>query len=299
MIVEPAPAKVNLFLHVGERRDDGYHPLQSLAVFTDIGDSLAIGPARELRLKIDGPFGSNLSAGADNLVLKSAHALTPQGAELILTKNLPIASGLGGGSADAAAALRGLSVFWQRNKTKSELEEIAASLGSDVPVCLDSVPAFMQGRGEQLQPLTYLPRISMLLVNPGVGVSTADVFGALKNRSGITMKLPKEGFRDTADLLRFLDATHNDLESPAREIQPLIGEVLNSLACLAGALLSRMSGSGATCFAIFADDDCCQRAARSLRQRHPDWWIAPTFVAERGIMREPAGRDFGPTPNGI
>jgi 4-diphosphocytidyl-2-C-methyl-D-erythritol kinase len=305
-IKESASAKINLFLHVGTRRADGFHPLQSLAVFTDMGDALEIEAATDLSLKLQGPFAKGLEGEGDNLVLRAAKALLEkaalggaQGAKLTLTKNLPVASGIGGGSADAAAALRGLRALWNLDKDEAALRDIAAALGSDIPVCVLSCSSFMEGRGELLRPAQSMPRVPMLLVNPGVAVPTRDVFAALINRSGADMALPRGRFADTADLLRFLETTRNDLEEPARRIQPVIGEVLSTMAALPGALLARMSGSGATCFAIFADDDCCARAADKLKQAQPGWWIAPTFVPECGISREAPGQDIGPTAEGL
>ena len=297
MITEAAPAKINFFLHVGERRADGFHPLQSLAVFTDLGDVLAMEDAVELSLAVAGPFAAGLQGEGDNLVLRAGRALGSGGARLTLTKNLPVASGIGGGSADAAAALRGLSRLW--NTGDRNLHEIAATLGSDIPVCVDSTAAFMEGRGEILHPVPSMPRVPMLLVNPGVPVPTKDVFAALETRSGVQMTLPRGYFQDTADLLRFLESTRNDLEAPALKLQPVIGEVLKAIAALPGALLARMSGSGATCFGIFADDDCCQRAAETLSQAAPGWWVAPTFVPESGIVHEEVGQDIGPSDAGL
>ncbi|HYS45605.1 MAG TPA: 4-(cytidine 5'-diphospho)-2-C-methyl-D-erythritol kinase, partial [Rhizomicrobium sp.] len=286
-IKEAAPAKINLFLHVGDKRADGFHPLQSLAVFTHLGDELAIEAAPKLSLAIEGPFARGLDGEGDNLVLRAARALDKDGAEngasLTLTKNLPVASGIGGGSADAAAALRGLGQLWNLEQDDLDLRDIAAELGSDIPACVLSAPCFMEGRGEMLRPLESMPRVPMLLVNPGVAVSTRDVFATVQNRSGVEMALPRGRFSDTADLLRFLDTTRNDLEEPARRLQPVIGEVLAAIAALPGALLARMSGSGATCFGIFADDDCCRRAAEILKVAMPGWWVAPTFVPETGI----------------
>lgn len=296
MITETAPAKINLFLHVGERRDDGFHPLQSLAVFTGLGDVLAMEEAVGLSLAVEGPFAAGLAGEGDNLVLRAARALDSRGAHLTLTKNLPVASGIGGGSADAAAALRGLSKLWN---TSADLHAVGATLGSDIPVCIDSTAAFMEGRGEILRPIEAMPRVPMLLVNPGVAVATKDVFAALESRTGVEMKLPRGRFEDTADLLRFLESTRNDLEAPALKLQPVIGEVLKAIAALPGALLARMSGSGATCFGIFADDDCCQRAARTLSQAAPDWWVTPTFVPENGIIHETGGQDIGPSDTGL
>ena len=297
---EAARAKINLFLHVGERRSDGYHPLQSLAVFTDLADSLTAEKADALSLDVTGPFAAALAKEADNLVLKAARALSPdQGAKLSLAKNLPVASGIGGGSADAAAALRLLNRVWGLNRDDAALAAIAAGLGSDVPVCLASRPSWMEGRGEILTDLSCLPHLPLLLVNPGVAVSTREVFAGLERRSGAAMKLPSGGFRDMADLLRFLDSTRNDLEAPARKIQPVIGEVLKSLLSLPGALFARMSGSGATCFGIFPDDESCGRAAALLAGAHPNWWVAPTAAPECGIDHEESGQDIGPTDRGL
>lgn len=297
MISQKAPAKINLFLHVGERRDDGFHPLQSLAVFTAIGDVLDLQEADELTLAIQGPFAGQLGGEQDNLVLRAAKALGGDGAKMILTKNLPVASGIGGGSADAAAALRGLSMLW--NIADKNLDDIAASLGSDIPVCIHSAATFMEGRGEILRPILSMPRLPMLLVNPGVGVSTRDVFAGLKTRSGVGMALPRGRFQDTADLLRFLVATQNDLEAPAIALEPRIAEVLRAIDALPGALLARMSGSGGTCFGIFADDDCCQRAAATLAKAMPQWWTVPTFVMECGLEHEQTTQDIGPSDTGL
>ncbi|HKY17544.1 MAG TPA: 4-(cytidine 5'-diphospho)-2-C-methyl-D-erythritol kinase [Rhizomicrobium sp.] len=305
MIIEHAPAKINLFLHVGGRREDGFHPLQSLAVFTQAGDVLALEAASNLSLAIAGPFAKGLEGEGDNLVLRAAKALleksalSPQGAKMTLTKNLPVASGIGGGSADAAAALRGLRRLWNLEMDDDALQAIAAGLGSDIPACALSAPCFMEGRGEILRAPQSMPHVPMLLVNPGVAVPTKDVFSALQTRSGVEMSLPQGRFQDTADLLRFLETTHNDLEEPARRLQPVIGKVLAALASLPGALFARMSGSGATCFAIFPDDACCDRAAEILKKAHPDWWIAPSFAPEIGITRDQPGQDIGPTAQGL
>ena len=295
-----AKAKINLFLHVGERRGDGFHPLQSLAVFADLADTLSAEKAAKLSLEVTGPFAAALSGESDNLVLKAARALSAdQGAKLSLTKNLPVASGIGGGSADAAAALRLLSDFWDLQRDDAALAAIAAQLGSDIPVCLSSSPSWMEGRGELLTPIASLPHLPLLLVNPGIAVSTKDVFAGLQTRSGAAMKLPEGHFRDMADRLRFLDSTRNDLEATARKIQPVIGDVLKALSGLPGALLARMSGSGATCFAIFPDDESCQRAAKRLSAAHKDWWIAPTAAPEFGIDHDEIGQDIGPTDQGL
>jgi 4-diphosphocytidyl-2-C-methyl-D-erythritol kinase len=299
-----ASAKINLFLHVGQKREDGFHPLQSLAVFTDVGDVLTAREVAGLSLTLEGPFAAGLQSESDNLVLKAARALAAAAgrnpdAALTLTKNLPLASGIGGGSADAAAALRALRALWHLDIADARLSEIALTLGSDIPVCLANLPSFMAGRGEIVTPVASMPRLALLLVNPGALVPTRDVFAALDARSGTEMKFPPGGFRDCADLLRFLDATHNDLEAPAREIAPVIGAVLDSLAGLPGALFARMSGSGATCFGLFPDDDSCARASQLLKVKNPGWWIAPAFVPEFNIDHENTGQDIGPTDAGL
>jgi 4-diphosphocytidyl-2-C-methyl-D-erythritol kinase len=192
-----------------------------------------------------------------------------------------------------------LSRLWSLGKDDAALLEAGAALGSDIPACVVSAPCFMEGRGELLRRAESMPCLPILLVNPGVAVPTRDVFAALDTRSGVEMALPRGRFADTADLLRFLETTRNDLEAPARRIQPVIGEVLTAMNDLAGALLVRMSGSGATCFGIFADEDCCRRAAESLRHSYPSWWVAPTTVPESGMMHEAPGQDIGPTPDGL
>jgi 4-diphosphocytidyl-2-C-methyl-D-erythritol kinase len=299
VVTEQAAAKINLFLHVGDKRADGFHPLQSLAVFTAMGDVLAMEDASGLSLAVEGPFAQGLQGEGDNLVLRAGRALGAQGAGLTLTKNLPVASGIGGGSADAAAALRGLNRLWNLDKDDAALSDIAAGLGSDIPACLLSKPCFMEGRGEVLRPTETMPHLSLLLVNPGVAVPTKDVFAGLETRSGVEMALPRGRFADTADLLRFLETTRNDLEAPARHIQPVIGAVLAAITALPGALLVRMSGSGATCFGIFADDDACARAAEILKGASPRWWVAASFVPETGIVHEELGQDIGPTDRGL
>jgi 4-diphosphocytidyl-2-C-methyl-D-erythritol kinase len=213
---EQASAKINLFLHIGDRRADGFHPLQSLAVFTALGDVLTMDAAKDLSLSVDGPFAKGLEGEGDNLVLRAARALGQQGARVRLTKNLPVASGIGGGSADAAAALRGLNRLWGLGKDDTALAGIAAALGSDIPACVLSTACFMEGRGEVLRRAEAMPYMPLLLVNPGVAVPTKDVFAALDTRSGAEMALPRGRFADTADLLRFLETTRNDLEAPAR-----------------------------------------------------------------------------------
>ncbi len=278
-----APAKINLFLHVGDRRPDGYHALESLVVFAGAGDTLTFADADELVLSIDGPFAGALKVDADNLVTRAARALAAhanvrKGARMTLTKNLPVASGIGGGSADAAAALRGLARLWDMDVSREQLRKIGETLGSDIPVCVDSTPAWMEGRGENVTPLDDIPAVAMVLVNPGVAVPTGKVFAALCARRGVGHGRPPF-MANAFDLAAYLDKTANDLEAPARAVAPVIGEVLDALAAQPGALLSRMSGSGATCFSLFADSAGAAHAAADLREDHPNWWIAETQTA--------------------
>lgn len=286
MLRQLASAKVNLFLHVGARRDDGFHPLQSLAVFAGAvpaADLLVLAPADDLSLVLDGPFAGPLKVEADNLVLRAARLLAARanchkGAAITLTKNLPVASGIGGGSSDGAAALRGLQALWGLTPDEDGLRALAAELGSDVPVCVAARAAFMEGRGEILTPVPALPRLPLLLVNPGVAVPTGPVFAALETRRGTELALPRGGFADAPALLGFLESTGNDLEAPALKLQPVIGQVVAAIAAQPGVLLARMSGSGATCFGLFTDDDSCARAAAAITAARPGWWCAASFV---------------------
>jgi len=262
-----APAKVNLFLHVTGRRPDGYHLLDSLAVFPAVGDEVTAAPASELSLEISGRFGGVLRAEPDNLLLRAARLLQPgKGAALTLDKNLPVASGIGGGSADAAAALLLLRDLWN---LETELHAAALTLGADVPVCLASRPARMGGIGEVLGAAPRLPAFGMVLVNPGVAVPTPMVFKARQGGFSLPAELP-EAWPDVAAMAADLARCRNDLEAPARIIQPIITDVLAALAALPGAMLARMSGSGATCFAIFATPDAAARAATQIER--PGWW---------------------------
>ncbi|MGC8477686.1 MAG: 4-(cytidine 5'-diphospho)-2-C-methyl-D-erythritol kinase [Acetobacteraceae bacterium] len=271
MPVEPAPAKLNLFLHVLGRRADGYHRLDSLAVFAGAADRLRAEPAAGLTLDIIGPHGAALAGEADNLVLRAARALAAAagitaGASLVLDKRLPVASGIGGGSADAAASLRLLCRLWNLDPSRVELMAIAARLGADVPVCLAARPARMGGVGEILSEPPALPRFGLALVNPGLPVATAAVFRARAGAFSAPAALPA-GFADAAALAAFLAAnTRNDLEAPARALCPAIGEVLAALAATPGCLLARMSGSGATCFGLFASPEAATAPSR------PGWW---------------------------
>ncbi len=267
MLQSFAPAKVNLHLHVTGKRADGYHLLDSLAVFPNVGDIVSATPSDKLSLTIEGPFGATLAAEPDNLVLRAARALNPTGtAAITLTKNLPIASGIGGGSSDAAAVLRVLAKLWNLN---TPLHPIAATLGADVPVCLGRQTTIMSGIGEILSPAPTLPPFGIMLVNPGVHVATPAVFKA--RHAAFTPATTFPGcWPSAAAMADALALTHNDLEPPAISLAPIIGEVLSTLKTLPNCLLARMSGSGATCFAIFPTPAAAASAATHLTTAH--WW---------------------------
>ena len=274
MMAEPAPAKINLFLHVTGRRADGYHLLDSLAVFTALGDRVTAEPASDLSLHLEGPFGGALTAEPDNLVLRAARALAaeagvPALARLTLHKNLPVASGIGGGSADAAAAFRALCPLWNISPDRSVLHRLALALGADVPVCLASVPARMGGIGGDLSAAPRLPDCGIVLVNPGVAVSTPDVFRARRGGFSPVADLPA-AWADAATMASDLRGLTNDLAEPAIGLQPIIADVLSALEDLSGCLLARMSGSGATCFGLFASAEAAEHAARAITQA--SWW---------------------------
>jgi 4-diphosphocytidyl-2-C-methyl-D-erythritol kinase len=278
-----APAKINLFLHVGARRADGFHDIESLAAFADIGDELSVQRAKEFSLALDGPFAGELAADGSNLVLRAARTLSSStglnvAARILLTKNLPVSSGLGGGSADAAAALRGLARLWGVLVSASDLHAIAGTLGSDVAVCLASSPSWMEGRGELLSPVPDLPQTWVVLVNPGIAISTGAIFAALKDRNGVGGPKPL-GWQTRGALVDFLKKQSNDLEQPARLAAPAIGEALGALSSSKGALLARMSGSGATCFGLFGEESEAAAAAVRIGQAHPQWWVKATLLA--------------------
>ena len=269
---EPAPAKVNLALHVTGQRADGYHLLDSLVVFCDVGDRVTLTPG-PLALHLTGPFAPGLLAEADNLCLRAAR-LAGCAATITLEKNLPVASGIGGGSADAAAVLRGFDA-------RPPHPEI---LGADVPVCLAGVPCRMQGVGEIVTPLPALAPLHLVLVNPGAGLSTPAVFGALTRRVNPPLPDVLPDLRDTETLRRFLADCRNDLQAPAIALLPVIADCLAALE-RAGARLARMSGSGATCFGLFAQPQDAARAARAIAARHPDWWVVATGLAPAPAKR--------------
>ena len=285
-LVETAPAKVNLTLRVLGRRSDGYHEIESLVAFAEFGDRLRFSPGGGLTLAVNGPTAAKVGDIDGNLVLKAAREMTARQNGLTLgafrlDKRLPVAAGLGGGSADAAAALRLIARANGLTRDDPQLYAAARAAGADVPVCLDSRPRIMRGIGDILsEPLT-LPTLAAVLVNPGVAVATKEVFAGWATASAPS---PRAGFAALGTpptreaLLEFLLAQSNDLERPAIALAPVIADVLAVLRNSVGCKMARMSGSGATCFALFASAAAAQQAAKALRGNFPNWWIRRTML---------------------
>lgn len=286
-----APAKVNLYLHLIGRRPDGYHLLDSLIAFADIGDRITAEPATTLSLEITGPEATGLAnSGQDNLVLRAArlladHTGAARGATLLLEKNLPVAAGIGGGSSDAAAVLRLLAALWQLSIGEEALGRLGARLGADLPVCLYGRAAWVSGIGERIEPAPDLPETGILLANPRKELPSAAVFAARTGpfyEAGRFAPMPS----DAAGLARALMARRNDLTDAAIGLVPEITAVLGRLAELPGALLARMSGSGATCFALFPDRSAAYQARAALAAAEPQWWCAAgALVSGEAVAR--------------
>ncbi|ESY56511.1 MULTISPECIES: 4-(cytidine 5'-diphospho)-2-C-methyl-D-erythritol kinase [unclassified Mesorhizobium] len=283
-----APAKINLALHVTGRRADGYHLLESLVVFTRFGDRVEIEPADADRFSVSGRYATSVPIDDSNLVVKAREALRRQAGQqrtppvaIRLEKNLPVASGVGGGSSDAAAVLQGLVRTWGLDIGEAELSRIGLTLGADVPMCLAAKPLVARGVGDELSPIADFPALALVLVNPGVAVSTPDVFNALEKRDNEGLPPLPRAF-DFHSVRNWLEITRNDLEEPAQAIQPPIGRAL-SLLNRAGSGFSRMSGSGATCFGLFETGNVAKRAAAEIRSREPEWFVAATrSIASEG-----------------
>jgi 4-diphosphocytidyl-2-C-methyl-D-erythritol kinase len=283
-LVDFAPAKVNLTLHVLGRRADGYHELESLVAFADVGDRVALQLAQTLSLMVVGPTAVAAGADSDNLVLKAAGALQDriEGLRIgrfSLDKQLPVAAGLGGGSSDAAAALRLLAQANGLSFTDERVREAARATGADVPVCLEPKARMMRGIGEILSPPIALPPLPAVLINPGVAVPTKDVFTALAAPVLAGPPQPDDFFTievDAAALISVLAARRNDLEPPAARLQPVIADVLAALRGASGCALARMSGSGATCFGLFNAAPAAEAAAQKIQSSHPTWWVRAT-----------------------
>ena len=268
MATEFAPAKINLTLHVTGQRADGYHLLDSLVVFAEVGDRVTVDASRPLGLTITGPRAGGLTAEPDNLVLRAAR-LMGGAAHLVLEKHLPVSSGIGGGSADAAATLRLLARM--AGKSLPKPEQVVA-LGADVPVCLEGRAVRMTGVGDGIAPVPELPEAWLILANPGVAVSTRAVFRQLARKKNAPMPERLPGFATVAELADFLREQRNDLEPPAVQLAPVIADVKAQIAAQDGCLLARMSGSGATCFGLFTDEGAARDAAEAIVRQRPDWW---------------------------
>ena len=277
-----APAKVNLTLHVTGQRGDGYHLLDSLVVFVDMGDQLTVQPAPDLRLSVGGPFALGVPTDDRNLVLRAARALAglrgvDRGAAIHLDKHLPHAAGLGGGSSDAAATLHLLAKFWEVDPLPAD-HPAAVALGADVPVCLSGPgPLRMTGIGDRIAPAPALPDCALVLVNPKVDTPTPEVFRALTQKDNPAMDRLPEG-QDVDGLAAWLDAQRNDLLTPARQIAPQIDRVLDRLRLLPAVKAVGLSGSGATCWALVADMAAARQAARAVQVAEMGWWVAPAAV---------------------
>ncbi len=286
-----APAKINLCLHVTGRRPDGYHLIDSIVAFAAVGDVVTVAPADALTLSVDGPFGPVLQRDpGENLVLRAAAALrrlvgTTVGAHIRLTKNLPVAAGLGGGSSDAAAAARALSRLWRISLTRRSCDQLLLPLGADLPVCMAARPTRVTGIGDRLVSFDGpCADLHIVLANPGVAVPTGAVFDRLDDRFGAP--IPVLASTTAPSLLRALAACRNDLEPPARRIAPQIDAVLAALNGLPQCAFARMSGSGATCFALFESAAAARRGAQHLARTQPDWWVVATRLNGLGAVQD-------------
>lgn len=279
-----APAKINLTLQVGRPRADGLHPLQSVVVFADVGDVVEASEADAMTLSITGDFAKELVAGDDNLVLRAARALAEAasvraGAALTLEKNLPIASGIGGGSSDAAATLRALNELWALNLPASRLAEIARPLGADVPVCIAGAPAYMTGAGETFAPM-HVPALHAVLVNPLQPLPTPSVYRQfdVMNLGGAFAESDAPNWRDTSAALAATAAIGNDLDAPARQLMPAIAEIESNLRADPRVRYAALSGSGATMFGLVDNAETAEALAHALQAAHPEWWVADTVL---------------------
>jgi 4-diphosphocytidyl-2-C-methyl-D-erythritol kinase len=278
---QAAPAKINLALHVTRRRDDGYHDLESLVVFADLADEIEAVAAKSDQLVVTGPFARALGNGDTNLVSRAVLAFRERwpgnvqiGLAMTLRKNLPVAAGIGGGSADAAAALRLMASIAREPVSVPDLTALASSLGADVPACLISSPLVARGVGEILSPLPEFPKLHVVLVNPLVPLATAEVFRRLRAHDNYPLPALPTPLTRPAQLALWLAETRNDLEPPAIKIVPVIGELIDRLAQTQGCILARMSGSGATVFGLFGSGAQAHQAAQDMRAAHPEHWVA-------------------------
>ncbi|MCB1651487.1 MAG: 4-(cytidine 5'-diphospho)-2-C-methyl-D-erythritol kinase [Alphaproteobacteria bacterium] len=279
-----APAKINLYLHVTQRLPNGYHALDSLVAFADIGDQITLEPSKTFAFHIEGPFagafqGRDIETAphSTNLAVKAAWALArltaePLDVSMTLTKNLPLGAGIGGGSADAAAVLWALHQWWSLPPAANYLPDLTKNLGADVPVCYESRPRRMRGIGDILDDIPPLPEVPVVLVHPGKACSTPSVFGSFKGPFAPVEPVPAS-FETAESFVSFLHHRRNDLEGAAKNIVPEIENVLKAIDAQKGVMLARMSGSGSTCFGLFEDEKTAHSAAQSIKEHNPDWWI--------------------------
>jgi len=285
MLKIDAPAKINLALHITGRRADGYHLIESLVVFAKLGDRVSVQQAERDMFRLEGPEAAALSGedAGNNLVVRARDGLREMArqsglelppVEICLDKRLPVASGIGGGSADAAATLKALCQLWDFHPGAGTLSKLSLELGADVPMCLDGRALIARGIGETLSPVNLGFGLDLVIVNPRVSVSTPAVFSALEKRDNAPLPDP-DGVDDKDRFLEWLEAARNDLQPPAQRMVPAIADCLSALE-LAGARLSRMSGSGASCFGLFDSAEAARKAATRLQQDHPGWFVAAT-----------------------
>ncbi len=279
-----APAKINLYLHITGKRTDGLHELESLIVFAETCDVISFRPSKTLSLEISGPQANQLKEqDSKNIILKAVESMSSLidsnvdvGVEIHLQKFLPIAAGIGGGSADAAATLRALKILWNVSLSDNQLMNLAYSLGSDVPVCILGTSAYLAGVGEKVTPVESIPKIPLLLVNPKIPLPTSLVFNSWKG-SNSTLNPIVSFSGSVSKLVAELRDRRNDLEDPARSLVPQIDEVICEIQSQRGCELARMSGSGATCFGIFLKQEDLTIAASRIKMSHPNWWVMETF----------------------
>lgn len=283
MLTQIAPAKINLFLHVTGRRADGYHLLDSLVVFASIADRLTVATNDELTLEVFGPTAEMAGPPDENLVLRAAKVLrnvtgTRAGARMSLEKQIPAGAGLGGGSSDAATALRLLNAYWRCGLDDDQLSAIGLELGADIPVCLRRRPTRMRGIGEELEDIGEFPDVPVVLIHPGGQLATKDVFARLNHRFGKADSPAPKRIRDLDTLVTWLAKTRNDLEAPAIELRPDIAAAIDAIRSQKDCIMARMSGSGAASFGLFLSPSAAQHASERLQEYHPNWWIRHGFI---------------------
>lgn len=274
-----APAKINLFLHITGKRDDGYHLLQSVMIFVDVGDEMQFSPHDSLFLDVEGPFAADMPPPHGNLVYRAAQLLAeeykvPMRGRIILRKRLPVASGIAGGSSDAATALSGLAKLWGLPDEKERLRRIGAKLGADVPACIARRPVWAEGVGERVTPLQDMPALHLVLANPMVATPTPEVFRRFRARFSAPLQFSGRR-KSMQEWIADLKLYRNDLTAAAVEVTPEIRGVLAALGDAPNCHFARLSGSGATCFGVFDHAHAATAAVNKLKQAHPDWWISP------------------------